>query len=692
MIKSFVNTISEKLWPGCTAKEKTRHFQLLIILLAGLAGTLANFVAIFFRSENGCFICNGGLFLLMLAAFACLTKGKISCSLNLFFTAPLLIYAFNISDFHVHPPLTNTLYNTVWWLLAGGGILIYFSQTNLKIVLYYLLSVLTVGMHLHKANQEIFSFSDFDPTLNHPFLLFSVIYWTAFLIRTHFKHNAENLQFKIDGIHQNVRRLLRESDFYIAQLESERDNEGNVTKLNVKYVNNAFEAAFKINLYEVQDQEANYVFNLLFRNSFDLNKTLFQTPSRVKEFYAKNLNRWFKVHVLKTELNLFFLVFEEITKSKKREAQLEAGRKRYKVLLEAIPDIFFVIDKEGIYEDFVIKEGDLFKVENSDIIGSTIFEVGFPENMANKILECIQSCLKYNTIETIEYSLNTARGTYLFEMRLAKLTSRSVISVARDITKRKVAEMNLEKALDKAEESNRLKSAFLSNLSHEIRTPVNIITHLTRMLAEAEFNTKEKTELTDAIFQNGKQLLNMIENTVHLSKIETGTVEVNRKLCLVNDVVRKVYNQHLPLLPDSKSIQLKLNLDVPNKEFGFKTDGTLLQEILVILVDNALKFTKNGEINLGYKMHLNETICFEVGDTGIGIPEEERENIFSRFYRVKNEINASTSGSGIGLPIAQHYVVLLGGELKFDSKPGQGSHFWFELPFSDGQGFLKVLY
>src|SRR5690606_30028889 len=107
---------------------------------------------------------------------------------------------------------------------------------------------------------------------------------------------------------------------------------------------------------------------------------------------------------------------------------LEESKRRYKVLLEAIPDIFFVIDKDGTYEDFVIKESDLFKIEDANIIGSTIFEVGFPENMAEKIFSCIQTSINTNSIETIEYQMNTPNGTFLFEMRLTKLNAHSVIS------------------------------------------------------------------------------------------------------------------------------------------------------------------------------------------------------------------------------------------------------------------------
>jgi signal transduction histidine kinase len=183
----------------------------------------------------------------------------------------------------------------------------------------------------------------------------------------------------------------------------------------------------------------------------------------------------------------------------------------------------------------------------------------------------------------------------------------------------------------------------------------------------------------------------MIDNTIHLSKIETQTVVVEHKFCNVNSILRDVYNKYMVLVPDSKNIKLNLKIGVPNKEFGFETDQNILREIMSLLVDNAVKYTEKGEINIEYEMIRNEWVQFSVSDTGIGIPEEEFINIFNRFYRLNNKINDTTSGSGLGLPIVQHYVALLGGELEFESKLNVGTKFWFELPFSGGKGFLSVV-
>ncbi len=518
-----------------------------------------------------------------------------------------------------------------------------------------------------------------------------MVFGAGFLVRWKFFSNAQKLDKKLKSTQYSVTKIVGESSFPIVEIKAERDEEGNVDEFKIKKINTAFESLFNIKPAEVKGQEAGYVFSLVLRDNFDLNNLLLTNLSSTNEYYASELDKWLKFNVLRPDDNTFFVIAEDITKEKKQIEKLEINKQRYKTLLVAIPDMFFVIGKDGIYEDFVVKESDIYKLEEANIVGRSIFDVGFPGNMAKKIMKCIQSCINNNSIEIIEYSLQTPNGTYLFEMRLAKLNAGSVISVARDITRRKNAEFDLERAKKKAEESDRLKSAFLANLSHEIRTPLNIIINFTRMLAESELANLDKLELSDAISQNGRQLLNMIDNTIHLSKIETDTVEVSMRFCSVNTLMRDIFNKYRIHIPDARQVKMFMNLDVPNNTFGFTTDQRLLNETLSILVDNAVKYTHSGEIHIGYEMLGVDAVRFRISDTGIGISQEEIENIFIRFYRVKNSINEVTSGSGIGLPIAQHYVQLLGGELKIESTPEVGTTFIFDLPFMEGKGYLRIV-
>jgi PAS domain S-box-containing protein len=686
--------LSNKFWVEASIQDKKKLWQLFIVwVLFEVFAFLFLIYDIIFNIDNSCLLCNILLFAMATLPIICAVNGRANCSVNSIFILPFVLYAYYFSDFNKNLLTPDSIYLTVLWLHFGFIFLLYFSETDIKIRTYFFIGLITISFQMLKLDLLFNSLAFYIPFITNPIFVFVAVFSFGYLMRVYYRSIIKKYQTQINTINQSVNKVLQDSGFSIAQIRSERDEAGNIEQLIVEKINNAFESSFKINLYEVQGQKADYIFSLIFKTKFDLNKYVLLQAKQKKthEFHAVTLDRWYNIHVLQPDYNKFYIIFEDISKNKNKIAELEENKRRYKVLLEAIPDIFFVIDKDGTYEDFVIKESDLFKIEDANIIGSTIFEVGFPENMAEKIYNCIQTSIKTNSIETIEYQLNTPNGTFLFEMRLTKLNSHSVISIARDITKRKTAEFKLEKALIRAEESDKLKSAFLANLSHEIRTPMNVITNFSRILADSDLEPEEKLELSDAISINGKQLLNMIDNTIHLSKIETQTVEVVHRFCNINVLMRDAYNKYLVLIPDSKQIKLILKIDVPNKEFGFETDSNILSEVLSLLIDNAVKYTLKGEIVIDYEMIRNDWVKFSVTDTGIGIPEEEFKHIFDRFYRVQNQINESTSGSGLGLAIVQHYVALLDGELEFESAPGKGSKFWFSLPFKNGKGFLSIV-
>lgn len=679
-------------WQEINAAENKMLRPLLVFWIsAGLAALVFLAADLFFADWQADAFLHFLCLLTPMLATACVFHKKYNCAANWIFALPVLLYYLFISWDKSGTMLLEINYLSAILLLGGILFLAIFTDSKSKLIIFFTVGGLVLIFQLLKADLFI-------GLKNHAGFLpwFSLIFYGTgsfflILLKLFFMTKTKRLENGIGLIQNGINKVLQESPLPVAMLKTLRDETGNIVKLEIEKVNHAFESAFKINLYEVQNQEAGYIFNLIFKNNFDLNNLFSAKIKRHREFHASNLEKWYNIHVLHPGYNQFYLVFEDISKIKTTISQLEESKKRYKVLLEAIPDIFFVIDKEGTYEDFVIKESDLFKVEDANIIGSTIFEVGFPENMAGKIFECIQASIHNNTIETIEYALNTPNGAFLFEMRLIKLNNHSVISIARDITQRKTAEINLEKALAKAEESDRLKSVFLANLSHEIRTPMNVITNFSRILAEMELEDEEKLELTEAISQNGRQLLNMIDNTIHLSKIETNEVIPSDRFCRINELLRDIYNQFFGLISANKPVTLSIVSEVKNKEFGFETDPVLLAGILSFFVDNAIKYTLKGSVTFGFEMIQNKQIRFFVADSGIGIPDDEKNNIFKRFYRVKNQINETTSGSGLGLAIARHYIELLRGEFSFESTVGMGTKMSFTLPFKKGAGYLKVV-
>ncbi len=692
MSDSLFHMIFEKRWPQSETNEKSEFSALLTFLAISLFAAFWQTIDLLLSMNDPTeLIIPGGMTLLIITGLYFFWKKQKNTLLNITFVIPLLVYTGSLSGLADSAQIDDTVITSAGWLFAGSFFLFFFSQSKAKIFLYLLLSTVTLIFQLLKANQLHSTLFDQNNLYAKPLIIYVLINAAIFLlIRMHHKNRSE-LEEKLKELQQGVSKIIRGTSFPVAGLKIYRDEDGNVVRMEVEKINPAFESSFNIRLHEVKNQEVNYILDLVFKESLGWNNILLFNNKKIREIQASRLGYWFKIHILNPDFHTYYIIFEDITAEKKKREELESSKKRYKVLLEAIPDMFFVIGKDGMFEDFVIKESDLFKIQDTQIVGSTIYDVGFPPNMAERILKCIQACLSTNSLEVIEYSMNTPNGTYLYEMRLAMLNAQSVIAVSRDITRRKNAEFNLERARKKAEESDRLKSAFLSNLSHEIRTPLNIITNYTRMLTEEGIERKEQTAFSDAIFQNGTQLMNMIENTIHLSKIETDAVEVQLNFCAINSLIRNIYNQYRSLIPLGREVKMYLDLDVPNADFGFITDYQLLQETLQILVDNAVKYTIKGEVRLGYEMQGTTSVKFFVSDTGIGIPKKEIEYIFSRFYRAKNDINDITSGSGIGLPIAQHYVQILGGELSLNTIPEQGTSFSFSLPYKEGKGFLRVV-
>jgi signal transduction histidine kinase len=145
------------------------------------------------------------------------------------------------------------------------------------------------------------------------------------------------------------------------------------------------------------------------------------------------------------------------------------------------------------------------------------------------------------------------------------------------------------------------------------------------------------------------------------------------------------------MIPDNRDLQIKMVTAIQHDEVGFETDPALLREVFQKLIDNALRFTTEGVIRFGYKNKNAAVVEFFVDDTGPGIPDDEKENVFLRFYVIEKDRLAQKSGPGIGLSVAQHFVAILGGELKLDSSTGKGSRFWFELPLQNPKGFMRIL-
>jgi len=249
-----------------------------------------------------------------------------------------------------------------------------------------------------------------------------------------------------------------------------------------------------------------------------------------------------------------------------------------------------------------------------------------------------------------------------------------------DISLRKKAEYELIAAKVKAEESDRLKTAFLHNVSHEIRTPMNAIIGFSALLNEPDTTEEERHQFIDIIFQSGNQLLSIINDIVDIANIESGQVKLKIKEINLNASLRSL-NEQFSYKEKSDLISINLDTGLPDERATITTDSTKLIQILSNLINNATKFTKEGRIDFGYALK-DGFLEFFVTDTGIGIPPEHHEKIFERFFQVDNVISRKFGGTGLGLSICKAYIELLGGRIWVSSNTGKGTDFRFTLPYS----------
>lgn len=253
------------------------------------------------------------------------------------------------------------------------------------------------------------------------------------------------------------------------------------------------------------------------------------------------------------------------------------------------------------------------------------------------------------------------------------------IAIKEDITERKNVEKELIKAKEKAEESDRLKLAFLANMSHEIRTPMNGILGFTELLKTPNLTGEEQQEYVSIIEKSGIRMLNIINDIISISKVESGQVEVTLSETNINEQIEYLFTFFKPEA-SQKGIHLFIKNGLPFDKALINTDREKVYAILTNLVKNAIKFTDSGSIEFGYIKKENH-LEFCVTDTGLGISDYHKKIIFERFRQANDSISRSHEGSGLGLAISKAYVEILGGKIWVQSKEGKGSSFYFTLPF-----------
>lgn len=254
--------------------------------------------------------------------------------------------------------------------------------------------------------------------------------------------------------------------------------------------------------------------------------------------------------------------------------------------------------------------------------------------------------------------------------------------IYRNISNQKDFEQRLNEAKLKAEESDRLKTAFLTNMSHEIRTPMNAIIGFTALLKNPDITPDEKKEYLNILERSANNLLNIIDDIIDISRMEAEQLSVNKMNTNINTILDDllINFENVKKTKEITKVQLILKKEIKNNDLIVYTDPKRFKQIFTHILDNAFKFTESGKIEFGYSVADNNLICY-VKDTGIGIPNETKSFVFERFRQADETSTRKYNGTGLGLTISKSLVETMGGKMWFESEVGIGSSFYFSLPY-----------
>jgi PAS domain S-box-containing protein len=382
-------------------------------------------------------------------------------------------------------------------------------------------------------------------------------------------------------------------------------------------------------------------------------------------------------HPLKIrDRNVVLGMVRDITQRKQAEEALNQNLVFSESLLKTIPFGMDIVDEEGN----VLFLSDTFKgLLGDEAIGKKCWDLYRYDK--KQCIDCPLS--KGITVgKTESYESYGVLGERVFEINHTGMIyqgKRALLEIFQDITDRKINETELISAKEKAEESDRLKTAFLNNISHEIRTPMNAIVGFSALLGEPEIDNHTRQTYIEMIMQGSNHLLSIISDIMDISNIEANLAKIAKNETSVNSVLKSLYTQFLPKA-NEKSINFFCKNGLSDADALIITDSTKLNQILSNLLSNAFKFTDTGSVNLGYEKE-GSFLKFSVTDTGIGIQQEFHEKIFNRFYQVESSDTRLYEGTGLGLAISSAYVGLLGGKMWLSSEPGTGATFYFTLPY-----------
>jgi len=376
-------------------------------------------------------------------------------------------------------------------------------------------------------------------------------------------------------------------------------------------------------------------------------------------------------------------IYEDITEQKTAQEALKESELRFRVLAESAPVGILTTDDQGSTNYVNQRWCEISKLSFDEALGNGWLKAVHPDDREPLTFNWYQN-KNSGTLSNAEYRFIHPDGTIAWVIGRAvpqtddKGNIMGYIGTITDITERKKMEVDLIASKEKAEESDRLKTAFLHNISHEIRTPLNSIVGFSRLITEPDLSLEDRENYADIINKSSDQLTSIIADIIHIATIEAGQVKIHEKEINVNAVCQLMFNQ-FSAIAQKQNVTLKFSTGLADDESRISTDESKLSQVLNNLISNAIKFTKEGTISFGYQVNGNN-LQFFVEDTGIGIAPEMHQEIFKRFRQVESTATRQFGGSGLGLSISKANIELLGGQIWVESEIEKGSKFSFTIP------------
>lgn len=399
------------------------------------------------------------------------------------------------------------------------------------------------------------------------------------------------------------------------------------------------------------------------------------------------------------EEKYFFTQTNDISTRKQAEIELQRQNQELKIAIQKAeesefkfkaafytsPDSVNINRLDGTYVD--INEGftRLTGFTREDVIGKLSSEVNIWERPEDRVT-LIAGLQKYGIVENLESVFRKKDGSVnqaLMSARIIRLNNEPhILSVTRDISERKKIEEELIKAKEKAEESDRLKTAFLQNMSHEIRTPMNAIMGFSELLVHCYDNKPKLEKYSKIVNQRCNDLLVLIDDILDIAKIESGQLKVNIEKCNINTLFTELKSFFTEQQVKLKKEHIDFNVKsiYEDSMMNIESDPIKIKQILINIIGNAFKFTEAGSITGGCTINQNDLI-FYVSDTGIGISPELQQQIFERFFQINPIPTKLYGGTGLGLSIVKGLTELLGGKIWLESELGKGTTFYFSVPY-----------